>query len=297
MQLFAITFYFAIGVYLLPVLLFIGLVLAVWQVYRTLVPPRRSLRPCCAACQYDLSAACALVCPECGTDLRAAGITSRLAAYRLASKPAKTIFAWMFLVTVAALLVHTSQASRSVLQTSRYIPIGVPLNNALVELDVWWLNWHRTVIIVRRKDAAASAQLEVDCQTREFVLLDDQGNITRRGTAGTDYAVPEFFAAIEKSESAAHRSAAADQLAALLHRIFEGGADGNYFEVAPSIVDLGTVDYSGPPSSVLLRFGFFESYQWVVVAGVILGVAGAVVLVRRRVAVIQRLRREQFATP
>ncbi len=89
---------------IVPILLWLGIVaLLIWAIWRGVRGPRGLLRePVCAKCRYPVRGLSALTCPECGSDLREAGIASPAMGFGRAGL-VLAIVAWTLGVPIIAL--------------------------------------------------------------------------------------------------------------------------------------------------------------------------------------------------
>lgn len=132
-------------------------------IWRTVTPPRKGVKvPSCEKCRYPVAGNTALVCPECGTDLRLTGIITRPMEMRRRGHLFGALMAWTFLVlfvgyiafaliwaapistaatggstvtTVANTLSPASSAYRSIEVAQDYGVTGAPINMSLVLND------------------------------------------------------------------------------------------------------------------------------------------------------------------
>ncbi len=89
---------------IVPILVWLGIVaLVIWAIWRGVRGPRGLLRePVCAKCHYPVRGLSALTCPECGSDLREAGIASPAMGFGRAGL-VLAIIAWTVGVPIIAL--------------------------------------------------------------------------------------------------------------------------------------------------------------------------------------------------
>lgn len=303
--------------YILAFLLLVGSVFGIRALWRCLVPPRMTVAAGrCAKCQYDISATTALICPECGADLRIVGVLSRLAVYRLRASLFSAIITFFAFIAVPTGTVLAYLHFSTSMVRSRHLPLSVPISGTAAAIDLWYVESRsssdpraKAIIILQRSDgdpwtleiehALGSMQVVTDAQGRvqidhsrnKYVLTDPHGRVARDGstwdTDGISVFLTNAFTVDSKTEAV---EVPRRDLSALVSRFVENQGHEPFMVSAPSISVRRNAADRDVPESVLLGTQGTRRAAFMLIAGATLVIAvGTVLIVRRRSSIIRRL--------